>query len=45
MATRAHAKRKFLSQRGIRRNCKTTISRAATAVFYILALARIIIAS
>jgi hypothetical protein len=45
MPNRAHAKRKFLSQRGIRRNCKTTSPLAATAVFYIYALARIIIAS
>jgi hypothetical protein len=42
---RTHAKQKFLSQRGIGRNCKTNSPRAATAFFYILAPARIIIAS
>jgi len=44
MLNRTHAKQKFLSQRGIRRNCKTNFPRAATANSYIVAPARIIIA-
>jgi hypothetical protein len=37
-------KRKFLSQRGIRRNCKTISGGATAGDFYILAAARLIIA-
>jgi hypothetical protein len=48
MLNRTHAKQKFLSQRGIWRNCKTIFARAATgaaANIHILAAARIIIRS
>jgi hypothetical protein len=45
MLNRTHAKQKFLSQRGIRRNCKTISGRAAAAIFYSLTAPRIIFAS
>jgi hypothetical protein len=45
MLNRTHAKQKFLSQRGIWRNCKTNYARFAAANSEILASPRIIIAS